>query len=153
MSRVTPDKVKEVIRDATEQAEVDNSIITISSGSSAYDSSILTCADDSSAVVYADISSNSVFDDSNLDEKNRSLATASVTDDNDATVFNFEKKHLRQVKDAVNVSGKRFERQTGAKCAKNYDIDFRPVSNRSYKSMLCIIRFNQILCENLGVKC
>ena len=128
MSRVTPEKVKEVIRDAVEQAEGDNSIITISSGSSVYDSSFCTYADDTSAIVYADVSSNSVFDESNMDEKNRSQATASVTDDNDATVFNFEKKHVRQVKDAVNISGKRFERQTGAKCAKNYDIDFRPVS-------------------------
>ena len=131
MSRVTPEKVKEVIRDAVEQAEGDNSIITISSGSSVYDSSFCTYADDTSAIVYADVSTNSeVFNESDMDEKDRSQATGSISDENGATVFNFENKHLLEVKDALNVSGKRFERQTGAKCAKNYDIDFRPVSNR-----------------------
>ena len=130
MSRVSADKAKEVIRDAIEKAEGDNSIITISSGSSVYDSSVLTYADDSSACIYAEVSTNSeVFDESNLDEKDQSQPTGSVSDDKGASVFNFEKKHLRQVKDAVNISGKRFERQTGVKCSKNYDIDFRPVSD------------------------
>ena len=135
MSRVPIEKVEEVIRNAVHQVVGDDSVITISSD--------LSYADDSNT--WLEVSTGSgVFDttDSDIGDvsdksaiSDKSAVTGSISDDKDATVFNFDKVHVRQAKKALNVSGKRFERQTGAKCGKNFDVEFRPVSHRSYKSM------------------
>ena len=122
MSRVPVEKVKEIIRGACEQAAGDNSIITVSSlGSFADDSSIHVSGHEVSG-------DTDVFDSSGVGEGDQSLVTGSISDDKDATVFKFGKTQAKKAKEALNVSGKRFERQTGAKGGRNFEIEFQPVS-------------------------
>ena len=84
----------------------------------------MSFADDLTVSV-SDLSSD-VFSDSLLADAENQL-TRSVNDDNSRQVFVFRDENT-EMKSALNMSGKRFERSIGAKAIRNKVIDLKPVS-------------------------
>ena len=119
MPRMSTERARELIRNVTSQVQKDDSAITISSTSFADDESIFISDTSGEA---------NVFDISDDATVNKSAITKSVSNDDDATVFNFTDKEKSKIKRDYNVCGKRFERGSGAKAVRNNLVETKPVS-------------------------
>lgn len=109
----------EKARDMHNALSKDDSVITISSGSFADDSSILI----SDRSGHAD-----VFDTSDDASVDKSAITKSASNDDGTKVFTFPVKGENDIKRDYNVCGKRFECSTGARGIRNNFVETMPVS-------------------------